>query len=205
MPGRTTSHSEEWWLTKAPPHILRCVATLKSTGAQCRRVAVDGSVVCDKHGGKAPQVIRRAAERVQFTADDAARNLVAWMNDPAVEMRERVKIAHDLMDRAGLAAAQVHKVMPITEDPIERFFKDLLADPDALLPEGVGGEHGPGAPGPANANRPSLSADVLDVVLEVEEERPPARRVKSEIVQDESERIDSRMPRHIRDALAELL
>lgn len=90
-------------------------------------------MVCDQHGGSASQTIRRAAERVQLTADDAARQLVEWLNDPTVDMRERVKIAHDLMDRAGLAAAQVHKVLPITEDPLEKLFADVLADPEALL------------------------------------------------------------------------
>ena len=119
MAGKSVSHSESWWATAAPPHVLRCNSSYKSTGEQCRRVAVDGSIVCDQHGGAAGHVRRRAAERIAFTADDAARNLVTWMNDPAVNMRERVKITQDLLDRAGLAAAQVHKIMPITEDPIE--------------------------------------------------------------------------------------
>jgi hypothetical protein len=137
MAGKSVSHSESWWATEAPPHVLRCNSSYKSTGEQCRRVAVDGSIVCDQHGGAAGQVRRRAAERIAFTADDAARNLVDWMNDPAVDMRERVKITQDLLDRAGLAAAQVHKIMPITEDPIEALFAKLLDDPNALEPAGL--------------------------------------------------------------------
>jgi len=132
MAGKSVSHSESWWATEAPPHVLRCNGNYKSTGEQCRRVAVDGSIVCDQHGGAAGHVRRRAAERIAFTADDAARNLVNWMNDPSVDMRERVKITQDLLDRAGLAAAQFHKIMPVTEDPIEALFAKILDDPDAL-------------------------------------------------------------------------
>ena len=93
---------------------------------------MDGSVVCDQHGGAAPQVLRRAAERIQYTADDAARRLVEWMNDPTVEMRERVKIAQDMLDRGGLAASHLMKIMPVTDDPVEKLFQALLSEPDGL-------------------------------------------------------------------------
>ena len=128
MAGRKTWHSDKWWLT-APPTVVRCNGTLQE-GGQCRRVANAGSVVCDQHGGAAPQVRRRAAERIAVNADEAARRLVEWMNDPKVEMRERVKIAHDMLDRGGLGAAQVHKIMPIAEDPIEALFASILSDPE---------------------------------------------------------------------------
>lgn len=134
MASRSVTRSEDWWASQAPAHVVRCIGTYKSTGTQCRRVAVDGSVVCGHHGGTAPQVIRRAAERVQFTADDAAKQLVTMMSDPSVDPRERIKIAQDLLDRAGLAAAQVHKVLPVTEDPIEKLFKEMLQDGQGLIP-----------------------------------------------------------------------
>lgn len=120
-------------MTRAQPHILRCVGTYKSTGQQCRRVADDGAVVCDQHGAAAGQVRRRAAERIAVTADEAAQRLAAWMDDSSVPFQVRAKIAQDLLDRAGLGAAQVHKIMPITEDPIEALFKSILGDPDGLL------------------------------------------------------------------------
>lgn len=43
-----------------PP--LRCKATVKRTGQQCRRYVIVGATVCRSHGGVAPQV-RAAAER----------------------------------------------------------------------------------------------------------------------------------------------
>lgn len=55
------------------------------------------------------------------------------MNNPSVEMRERVKITQDMLDRGGLGAAQVHKILPVAEDPVEALFRDILADPNGLM------------------------------------------------------------------------
>lgn len=48
----------------------RCTARARSTGNQCRQLAMDGSTVCYAHGGRAPQV-RAAAERNLVTAKAA--------------------------------------------------------------------------------------------------------------------------------------
>lgn len=42
----------------------RCTATSKSTGERCRRSAIPGGTVCRWHGGAAPQVRAKAAERL---------------------------------------------------------------------------------------------------------------------------------------------
>jgi hypothetical protein len=86
-------------------------------------------VVCDQHGGAAPQVRRRAAERLIMTADQAAQMLVKMMEDTGVPFGVRAKIAQDLLDRAGLVAAQVHQIVPTTEDPLMRFFEGAFSDP----------------------------------------------------------------------------
>lgn len=52
------------------PHGGQCVATAKATGQRCRRAAIAGGTVCTVHGGRAPQVRRAAAARVE--ADRAA-------------------------------------------------------------------------------------------------------------------------------------
>ena len=96
MAGRKRSHSESRW-AQLPPTIVLCNGTLQS-GQRCRREAVDGSVVCDIHGGAAPQVRRRAAERLIMTADQAAQMLVRMMEDTEVPFGVRAKIAQDLLD-----------------------------------------------------------------------------------------------------------
>jgi hypothetical protein len=127
MAGRKRSHGEARWAL-LPPTIVRCNGTLQS-GQRCRRESLDGSVVCDIHGGAAPQVRRRAAERLIMTADQAAQMLVRMMEDTEVPFGVRAKIAQDLLDRAGLVAAQVHKIVPTTEDPVIRRFEEAFSDP----------------------------------------------------------------------------
>lgn len=80
MAGRRRSHSEARW-PLLPPTIIRCNAT-RPNGSRSRREAEDGAVVCDQHGGAAPQVRRRAAERLIMTADHAAQMLVKMMETP---------------------------------------------------------------------------------------------------------------------------
>jgi hypothetical protein len=84
--------------------------------------------VCERHGGSAPQVRRRAAERLIMHADEAVELLLKWMRDPEVPHGVRAKIAQDIADRAGLAATQVHQILPSTEDPVIRFFEGIAAD-----------------------------------------------------------------------------
>jgi hypothetical protein len=97
MTGRSRSHSEERW-TLLPETIVRCNAT-RPNGGRCKREAEPGAVVCNVHGGAAPQVRRRAAERVIMTADHAAQILVTMMADTEVPFGVRAKIAQDLLDR----------------------------------------------------------------------------------------------------------
>src|SRR5512133_3009009 len=127
MARRRRSHSEARW-PLLPPTIVRCNAT-RPNGSRCKREADDGAVVCDQHGGAAPQVRRRAAERLIMTADQAAQTLVRMMEDRHVPFGVRAKIAQDLLDRAGLVAMQIHQIVPMTEDSIMRFFEGF-SDPN---------------------------------------------------------------------------
>jgi hypothetical protein len=130
MVGRKISHSESRW-AQLPPTVIRCNAT-RPNGSRCRREAEDGAVVCDQHGAAAPQVRRRAAERLIMTADQAAQMLVRMMEDREVPFGVRAKIAQDLLDRAGLVAMQIHQIVPTTEDPVMRFFEGALQRPEQL-------------------------------------------------------------------------
>jgi hypothetical protein len=73
--------------------------------------------VCDIVA-RLPQVRRPAAEQLIMTADETVELLIKWMRDPEVPHGVRAKIAQDLADRASLATAQVHKIIPTTEDPV---------------------------------------------------------------------------------------
>jgi hypothetical protein len=127
MAGRKRSHSESRW-PLLPPTVIRCNAT-RLNGSRCKREAEAGSVVCDQHGAAAPQIRRRAAERLIMTGDEAVELLIKWMHDEDVPYGVRAKIAQDIADRAGLAATQVHQIVPSTEDPVMRFFEDAFSNP----------------------------------------------------------------------------
>ena len=103
-------------------HVIRCNGHMVN-GGRCKREAEPGSVVCRLHGGAAPQVRKRAAERLIMSADHVSQKLLEWLDDPEVPYRVRAEIAQDLLDRAGLIATQVHQIIPTTEDPIMRFFE----------------------------------------------------------------------------------
>lgn len=147
MAGRKQMHSETWWATQKPDHVLRCTADLKS-GGQCRREARTGTNVCDNHGALAPAVQAAAARRIQMSVDDAVKRLHDMLDDTSVEARDKIKILHDLLDRGGLAATSKLLVGVVTEDPVEKLFQALLASPDAL-----------GAPTPAEyVEAPEIAA-----------------------------------------------
>jgi hypothetical protein len=131
--GRKT-HTETWWGRAATenPTVLRCTAHYKD-GSPSRTEAFPGTTVCEKHGALAPQVQAAAATRIQMSVDEAAQKLVDRMNDPGVDMRERVKIAHDLLDRGGLAATSRLLIGVGQVDPIEKRFLGILSDPNGLM------------------------------------------------------------------------
>lgn len=83
----------------------RCSARRKS-GSECKNWAIRGGAVCRMHGGGAPQVKRKAAQRIAEAADDAAALLVRFMEDPVNDVKVRTQIAQDLLSRAGYAGKQ---------------------------------------------------------------------------------------------------
>jgi hypothetical protein len=173
MPKRR-SHSESRWAL-LPPTIVRCNGTMVN-GGRCKHEAEPGSVVCDQHGGAAPQVRRRAAERVIMSADEAAQKLVEWMNDDEVPFGVRAKIAQDLMDRAGLVATQVHQIVPSTTDnPVLLMYQRLLCDPANLEVINENSGYGPDGEYPLPMRDQIALENVVDAyVIDAESEPEPA-------------------------------
>jgi hypothetical protein len=172
MAGRTRSHSEERWAL-LPETIVRCNAT-RPNGGRCKREAEPGSVVCDQHGGAAPQVRRRAAERVLLNADEAIQVIKSFISDPTVPAGVRLKTAQDLADRAGLAATQLHKIIPSNEDPVIAFFEGLLSDPGALVDTSPPGPRQPAIEAYAvDPPKPDAKPEMI-LVAEIVDDQPSA-------------------------------
>jgi hypothetical protein len=130
---RRVTHSEEWWEMLAPPTVIRCEGHYKD-GLRCRREAHPGATVCRMHGGAAKQVREAAAARIGNAADEMVKRLQNMLDDPDVEARDKIKIAQDLLDRAGLNATGKLLVGVAEVDPVEKLFRDLLSEPANLAP-----------------------------------------------------------------------
>lgn len=207
MPRRKT-HTDKWWADHTPDHpnynpvIRRCTGHNKSTGERCRAEAAPGTTVCERHGALIPAVQAAAAQRIQMSVDEAARHMVQWLSDPSVDMRERVKVAQDLLDRGGLAATSKHLVGVVgSNDPIETLFLDLLSTPGALAePNPVQEEPDPEV---LELNRRADREEAPDwddiIDADVVEEAP------EEPIEDRPLRNPAIPPKHIREALEELL
>ena len=92
-PSDTVSESP---LKRATPN--RCTAHKSTTGERCRNHAVAGARVCRYHGGAAPQVKRKALERLQDYQDRAIDALFELAEDKAFPST-RYQAVRDVLDR----------------------------------------------------------------------------------------------------------
>lgn len=87
----------------------RCTAHRKN-GDQCKNAARHGTNVCDFHGAKAPQVKRKARQRIEEAADRMAAELLKMATDDDVADSVKLAAIRDALDRAGLAAKNAVEV-----------------------------------------------------------------------------------------------
>lgn len=104
-----------------PPWKVRCTATNRH-GEQCRKWAMKGSVVCNKHGGAAPQVRRKAQERIMMAQDDAASLIVQFMSNEDVPFAERRRAAEFLLTYENRNEVKLQLA------PWETLLKDMVID-----------------------------------------------------------------------------
>jgi hypothetical protein len=198
--------SEEWW-AKQPPHVLRCTGKRPSTGERCAREAIPGASVCRLHGGTLPGVQAAAATRIGLTADAAVTALQEILADPTADNRDRIMVARDILDRAGLGATNKLLVGIGQVDPVETLFRDILSDPAALTPLHAEAERAALPPSPTyqgdGEDSPLLhwehGSEALDDVVDAEvvDDLPTPHTVYTGEA--------PRTPKHIREALERLL
>ena len=84
----------------------QCTATSKSSGKRCGKSAIPGGNVCRFHGGAAPQVKKRAEERLAALVDPAIGFLGRALRKKGVSSVQ-YQAAKDVLDRAGFKPKDV--------------------------------------------------------------------------------------------------
>ena len=123
---RVEQWSDEWW-AKADPKINRCAAHRKN-GDQCRHAAMNGTSVCQTHGGRAPQVRRKAKIRIEEASDKLAKALLEMAGDKNIPEGVRLAAIRDALDRGGLGVKQAMEI-EVTAKPYERVFEKVIGGP----------------------------------------------------------------------------
>jgi hypothetical protein len=80
----------------------RLCSANRTDGQPCNAPARHGATVCNAHGGKAPQVVRKARERIFEAIDPVLSSLIAMALDDSLVPRDRVAASRLVLDVAGL-------------------------------------------------------------------------------------------------------
>lgn len=78
----------------------RCTAMAKGTGQRCQRAPIPGGAVCRVHGGSAPQVKRKAEDRLRALVDPSIGALARAIDSD--DVRASIVAAKDVLDRCAV-------------------------------------------------------------------------------------------------------
>lgn len=103
------------------PERARCTAYSRTSGQRCKQPPIAGGSVCVYHGGKAPQVRRKAALRLVELVDPAIATVARIMTDQSAKEADRLRAAENVLDRAGVSRkAEVTNVDTAKDMLVER-------------------------------------------------------------------------------------
>lgn len=190
----------------------RCTAIVASTGERCKRAAIRGGFVCTSHGGAAPQVKKKARERLAELVDPFITELrrIVMESDADDSVKLRGIIA--LLDRTGYGpGAKLEVGLSKWDDMIATLAQGGIVELDRSMPlgeldRGMGaGEHGweDVAQHQADLTRENFAEQ------DAEDERPWASRVESagaipgEVVGRYDDPRATDPPAHLADVLAD--
>ena len=106
---------------------------IKRNGDRCKNAPMKGQEICHKHGGKAPQNLRKAAERISAAAPGAAAR-VEHLSKYAEKEEVRLRANQDVLDRAGIGR-QGSLELTLSVPKWEGALEDILVDYNVGEPE----------------------------------------------------------------------
>ena len=148
----------------------RCTAHRRS-GERCRRWAILGGTTCATHGGRAPQVKRKARQRIEEAADRMACELLRMATDGNVADSVKLAAIRDALDRAGLAARTAVSVEVGPPKPYEAILDSIEAGSRAEYRRSIGRHDEPDIEHtrlPALADRPGAPPREANFVVDAE-------------------------------------
>jgi hypothetical protein len=159
MPTDNPTNSEpiEW---KRGDPTRRCVAH-KKDGEQCRRWAIRGGVVCQYHGGSAPQVLAKARENMALAADHNRSN-VQRLADAAESEQVRLQASNSLIDRVLGRPTTMVEIGPKEQAPWEELLGDVAHITRAQHEAMKRGDYAPAAQPALPAPAAVVDAEVVD-------------------------------------------
>ncbi len=157
-------YSDDWWLDRNDQN--RCVAHRKN-GERCLKPAIRGATVCRTHGAGAPQIKRKAKERLELAADRMARELLG-MATGAESEAVKLNAIRDALDRAGLGAKTE---VSVELKPWEQIMDDITGVASITRAEHRAHQGRPLIDAAALAQ--AIDAEVVDAADETGPERGP--------------------------------
>lgn len=80
----------------------RLCTAKRSDGQPCRAPARNGAIVCNAHGGRAPQVMEKAKQRLFDAVDPVLAELIELALAKDISPRDRIAASRLVLDVAGL-------------------------------------------------------------------------------------------------------
>jgi len=106
-------------MLKGDPMVSRCQAKARS-GLQCAHHPMAGQRVCHMHGGKSPQALAKAEDRLRALVHPAISGLAELINK-ADSDSVRLSAIRDLLDRTG------YRVTDAQADPSAQSMRVTIA------------------------------------------------------------------------------
>lgn len=121
------------------PEPVKCSAR-KTNGDPCGASPVRGATVCNKHGGSAPQVKRKAQERLLEGVPKMLKMLKELASNEDVPPQVRLAAIRDWLDRAGIDRKIEVEVSSTT---FEQMVMGVLAEVTDEVQVAEHGDYGP--------------------------------------------------------------
>lgn len=109
----------------------RMCTAKKKDGTPCKRPPIKGGNVCMSHGGAAPQVRRKANERLLQGVPKMLTELRRLATDESIPANVRLAAVRDWLDRAGIGEADKHELLlttPKWQEALDDIFTEYNPD-----------------------------------------------------------------------------